>query len=169
MAHIKGAASIRRPNSLPNSSVMNAIKFLLPIALAMALSAGARAATTSSAVPAFRPWTFPSPRILEEFPELLRAPAPNEPAQQQMHNIFGKVNKTGALALYPRAREQFPQLTRGGESSDILPSREGPDTYQFSGVLNNEALIQSPRTREEYPWLNLYQASPQDWNIGIMK
>ena len=52
-----------------------------------------------------------------------------------------------AVAASPRAREEFPELSRPAQ-----PARAA-DASLASTVLKNRAFASSPRAQEEFPWL----------------
>jgi hypothetical protein len=89
-----------------------------------------------------------SPRTREAYPGLrfasstCSAPATSEAATAE----------TITIASGPRTLEKYPQLERTGDSTDAetVTSKE---REEYLEVTKNRAFANSPRAREEYPWL----------------
>jgi len=94
-----------------------------------------------------------SPHALEEFPWLLRGPAPQVNTAARSEHVLAEIKKNSAFAASPRVREQYPELDRAGGQATVASAKAGTRESQFESVLKNRAWAASPRVKEEYPWL----------------
>lgn len=89
-----------------------------------------------------------SPRTREEYPGLrfasstCSAPVTSEEGTAE----------TVTIAAGPRTLEKYPQLTRTGDSTDAA-TKASKEREEYAEVTKNRAFANSPRAREEYPWL----------------
>ena len=93
-----------------------------------------------------------SPRALETFPWLARAPSPKVEVccvEATIGNALAEARKNRAVAASPRTLEQFPELARAAEA----PSARSAGTDQLSAVTKNHAFAASPRALEQFPQL----------------
>ncbi|HEX4342159.1 MAG TPA: hypothetical protein VH255_02135 [Verrucomicrobiae bacterium] len=71
-----------------------------------------------------------------------------------------------AIASSPRAREEFPQLTRPSPAADENPQGASPALLE---IMKNHALASSPRLREIYPELRMAGATQSNLRSTAVK
>jgi hypothetical protein len=89
-----------------------------------------------------------NPRVIEEYPELVRFG--NALKSDQKPRVRSFIRNNVALLDAPRTLEKYPQLERMG----YLEETNWQST-ELDRVLQNAALSDSPRMREEFPCLEL--------------
>jgi hypothetical protein len=88
-----------------------------------------------------------SPRIIEEYPQLARPRIGIGPLGEQMELKLIRQNKAAVQA--PRNLERYPQLERASRSTE----ESVEESPEFAKLLQNAALANSPRMREEFQCL----------------
>lgn len=115
----------------------------------LSLPASLPAQTFSGSLPQHRAFRS-SPRVMEEHPEILRAP----PAAraERMAERSAKLSENRALAASPRFQERHPELLRTQPPAETLASRAQESRRErLAELTDNKALAASPRFVEEHP------------------
>ena len=96
-----------------------------------------------------------SPRIFEQFPELLRISALTEKAAAKSRTErLAKLTENRALAASPRFKEEHPELLKVERPALTKQSNE-----RVVELTSNRALLTSPRFLEEHP--EVLRSSPE--------